>query len=532
MSTDVDLRQLAIDRGSTSTPTIRTRRHVLSRYVLPLVLLLGFACLVAWATWEVAFPPRQVTVVPVLWTTADVQQEGTPLFKAAGWVEPRPTSVRVAALAPGVVERLLVVEDQAVERGEAIAELVEEDAQLVLDRAVANLQLREAEQAEARAALAAATTRFEQPVHLQAALGEAEALLAQIETELKNLPFATRRADADYQSAKSVYQSKRGAQGVVAGVDIDVAKGKLDSALAQLEELRGRAASLEKQHAALVQRRNALNTQLELLAEETKARDEAEARLAAAQARVAQAHVAIKEAELQLDRMTVRSPIDGRVYRLIALPGARIGDGGTSMPGIDGSTVVTMYDPQSLQVRVDVRFEDIPKVTLDQPVEIDNPALSRPIVGTVLFVSSEADIQKNTLEVKVGVADPPSVFKPEMLVDVTFLSPKPIEPPGKPGKAAKLYLPQQLIHRSEHGQYVWLADQSTGVAKNVAVETGDVGNNGLVEIRSGLNIASRVIATGTAGLEEGMRITVTQEDSTLAANATTEQSKPRPAEPR
>ena len=67
-----------------------------------------------------------------------VQQEGTPLFQAAGWIEPRPTPVRVAALAPGVVERLLVVEDQPVKAGEPVAELIKEDAQLAYDRAPAN----------------------------------------------------------------------------------------------------------------------------------------------------------------------------------------------------------------------------------------------------------------------------------------------------------------------------------------------------------------------------------------------------------
>ena len=104
MSTDVDLRELAIDRGGTGEPRRRTRRHVLTRYVLPLALILGFLSLVAWASRDLIFPPKAVTVVPVYSTTAEVRQEGTPLFKAAGWIEPRPTPVRVAALAPGVVE--------------------------------------------------------------------------------------------------------------------------------------------------------------------------------------------------------------------------------------------------------------------------------------------------------------------------------------------------------------------------------------------------------------------------------------------
>lgn len=515
MSTDVDLRELAVDRSGTGQPSIKTRQHVLTRYVLPLILIIGFLSLVAWASRDLMFPPKPVTVVPVFWTTAEVRQEGTPLFNAAGWIEPRPTPIRVAALAPGVVERLLVVEDQDVRIGEQIAELVKDDAKLVHDRAMADLALRQAELDEANAASTAAETRFKQPVHLEAALGEANASLAKIETALKNLPFETRRAEANYDAMKKDYDGKVAAEGVVAGVEIDIAKSKMKSAKALVEELGDRSESLKKEQAALVQRRDALKTQLELLADETKAKDEAQAKIKAAKARVEQARVAVAEAKLLLDRMTIVAPVDGRVFRLIAHPGARIGSGMTHMEGHDGSTVVTMYRPEMLQVRVDVRFEDIPKVSLKQPVEIDNPALASPLTGEVLFISSEADIQKNTLQVKVAIPVPPRVFKPEMLVDVTFLAPKQPERTSEPTQEVNLYVLQQLIQQGEGGSFVWLADQSDGVARKTTIQTGAVGANGLVEVTSGLTVSSRIISNGSDGLTNGERIKVTSEDAML-----------------
>ena len=531
MSTDVDLRELAIDRGGTGQPRIRTRRHVLTRYVLPLGLIFGFLSLVIWASWDILFPPRAVIVVPVLSTTDDVRQEGTPLFKAAGWIEPRPTPVRVAALAPGVIEKLLVVEDQVVKAGDPVAELVKEDASLARDRVLADLELRQAELDEANATLAAAETRFKQPVHLKAALGEAEASLAKIETQLKNLPFEFRRAEAVQEATKKDYDGKLAAKGVVAGVEIDIAKSEAASAIAIVDELRDRSESLEKEQAALIQRRDALKTQLELLADEIEAKGEAKARVRAATARVAQARVVIAEAQLQLDRMSVVSPIDGRVFRLIAHPGARIGSGMTQMTGHDGSTVVTMYRPDMLQVRVDVRFEDIPKVSLNQPVEIDNPALSSLLTGKVLFISSEADIQKNTLQVKVEIPDPPPVFKPEMLVDVTFLAPKQPERGLEPSQELKLYVLQQLIHQGDGGSFVWLADQSDGIARKTMVQTGAVGSNGLVEINGGLTISSRIISGDNDGLRDGDRIKVTSEDSSLGtSNAIQQSGGPRTAD--
>jgi len=529
MSGDVDLRELAIERSG-SAAQVRTRRHVLTRYVLPLGLVAGFLALVGWASRDLLFPPQPVTVVPVLSTTAEVQQEGTPLFNAAGWVEPRPTPTRVAALAPGVVEELLVVEDQPVAAGEPIAELVKDDAKLAYERAQADLELRRAELDEAQAALTAAETRYEQPVHLEAALGEAEAALAKVETQLRTLPFEIRGAEANFLARQKQHAAKVAAAGVVAGVDIDVAKGDMDAAAARLEELRDRAESLTKEKAALTQRRDALRTQLRLLADETKAKDEAAARVRAATARVKQAEVVVAEARLRQERMTVRSPIAGRVYQLVAEPGTTLAGSAAHMTGGDGSTVVTLYRPDKLQVRVDVRFEDLPKVALHQPVKIDNPALQSPIPGQVLYISSEADIQKNTLEVKVEVIDPPPVFKPEMLVDVTFLAPPQEEGASEPSQEMRLYVPQQLVQQGEGGAFVWVADQSAGVARKTNIETGRVGSNGLVEVARGLRVSSRIITSGSEELQDGDRIRVTNEDALLGSsndNGSTGEASPR-----
>ena len=142
MNRPIDLSGLAIDRDDTPQPGVKPRRQVWSRYVLPVALILGFISLVVWSAWELVFPPREVTVIPVISSMAEIREEGTPLFNAAGWIEPRPTPVRVAALAPGVVEKLLVVEDQQVKQGEVVAELVKDDAQLAHEKTLSDLNLR------------------------------------------------------------------------------------------------------------------------------------------------------------------------------------------------------------------------------------------------------------------------------------------------------------------------------------------------------------------------------------------------------
>jgi HlyD family secretion protein len=518
MTGEVDIKQLAIVRDDGPTKSPRPRRRVLSRYVIPSVLIAGFGTLVAWASRDALVPPQPVWVVPVLASQSAYQSAGTLLFQAAGWIEPRPTAIRVPALSPGVVERLLVVQDQPVKAGEPVAELVKADAQLAHDRAAANLRLRRAETQEMQAALKAATTRREQPVHLEAALGEAEAFLAEIATSLQNLPFETRRAEAQLRFAEADYEGKQASRGAVSGRVIREARSALDTARATVEELTSRAGSLQNQHAALVQRRDALKTQLELLADETQAVETAKSNIEAAAAQVEQARVELAEAQLRLERMTVRAPVDGRVYQLVGFPGTNLTGGMSPIANADGTTIVTLYQPESLQVRVDVRFEDIPKVTLGQPVLINNPALESPTEGKVLFVSSEANIQKNTLEVKVELNSPPPVFKPEMLVDVTFLAPE-IDQPEATVEQTRLYLPQQLILRDDSGEFVWVADQSEGVARKVVVTTGTTISGGLVEISSGLGRASRVIARGHESLTDGQRVHIAGEEAGFAAGS-------------
>lgn len=505
---EVDLSQLAVDRTE-PTQSLRAKRNLLTRYVLPGLLVFGFFGLIAWAAWDFVFPPRPVQVVPVFASQSMARAEGASLFNAAGWIEPRPTAIRVAALASGVVEELLVVEDQAVEKGQPVAELIKADSKLVYDRAIANRQLAEAELERTRATLAAAITRFEQPVHLEAELAQADANLAKVNTMLKNLPFATERAKAELEFAKRDYQRTVAASTSVSIREIDQSETEMQTSNALLKELKDREASLEKEVTAISQRRDALNVQLQLLADETQAKDESAAVVKAASARVRQMEVAEEEAALQLSRMTIRAPVDGRVYQLVGLPGARVGEGVmTAMANHDGSSIITMYQPASLQIRVDVRFEDIPRVSLGQPVRIDNPALVDPIVGRVLFISSEADIQKNTLQVKVAIDTPPSFFKPEMLVDVTFLSPRQDADTTQSLQELKFYLPNNVIKQSDLGAFVWLADQTNGVAKRIVIETGQETGDGMIEVMSGLDLGSRIITRGSEGLNEGDRITV------------------------
>jgi RND family efflux transporter MFP subunit len=521
MSATVDLRQLAVRRPGAPPSPARRRRPWLTRYALPTAVLLGFVGVIGWAARDSFIPSRPVTVVPVLTTRAAVQQEGTLLFQAAGWVEPRPTPIVVSALAEGVVDKLLVVEGQEVRASEPVARLIDAEARLALAEAEAQARLRRAEVASARANLAAACTSLEKPVHLLAAFAEADATLAQKQTEVTGVSFQLRTAQARLRLARASYDGKKqsAAAGALPEIQLHQAQSELDSAAAAVEELQARTVRLGREVEAQALRRDALRQRLELKVEETRNLADAEAQMEAAAARSQQAEVALESARLRLDRMTVRAPAGGRVLALVARPGTRL-MGLAASTHQDASTVVSLYDPTRLQVRADVRLEDVPRVVPGQAVKIETPAApDGPLDGEVLFATSQADIQKNTLQVKVAVNAPPTTLRPDMLVQATFLAPASPKTAESLSETLRLLLPRHLVESGDGGARVWVADQAAGVARLRAVKLGPAAGE-WVEVADGLNAADRIIAGGREGLRDGQRITVTGEDTPPVAART------------
>lgn len=510
----LDIQGLALDKRPAEKPQKKRRRSWASRYLVPGGIILGFVALLLFAAGQEFLPKPKVTVVPVVVTRAEVQQEGTPLFQAAGWVEPRPTPVNAAALTEGVVEELYVVEGQEVEAGEPVAKLIDIDLKLALQEAQTTRDLRQAELESARADLKAAKLRVENPVHLEAALADAESLLAKSETALSQLPFLIKSSEARVKYARQNLEGKIAAKDGVAGRLVQKARSELSKAEAELEELKQRAPRLKREVDANQKKAEALSAQLQLLIDENRELENAQAQSHAAAAKLKQAELAVKKLELALERTIVKSPINGRVMKLVAHPGSRV-MGLQSTASQSSSTVVSLYNPQMLQVRADVRLEDVPQVQPGQPVEIETASSKKPILGTVLAPTSEANIQKNTLEVKVALQNPPPSIRPEMLVTATFLA-----PPQENSEAEesqnyeRLLIPHSLVQSGDGGSAVWIVD-ADGKARLQPVQLGKAGTEELIEVVQGIQPTDKLISSGHETLKPGTAVTVAGEDSTM-----------------
>lgn len=229
MSTPVDLRQLAVDRSQPAATATGKRRNLTVRYGLPVVILGTFVAVIGWSLRDSLLPAKAVTVTPVVLARAEVQQAGTAVFQAAGWIEPRPTATVVSAQVEGVVDSLLVVEGQEVERGQPLARLIDAEVKLALREAQANVRLRGAEVDFAKATLDAAQQGFDNPSQLEATLAEAEAAHAKISTEAKNLPFLRKAAEARLQLARQDLEGKKAVADSIALRSVQRAASEFDS---------------------------------------------------------------------------------------------------------------------------------------------------------------------------------------------------------------------------------------------------------------------------------------------------------------
>lgn len=400
MGAAVDLSPLARPRsgGAGSAPPA-VRRSFVSRYIVSGGIVAGFAGLLAWGASDLFVSYTRVTVMPVITTRGESRQDGQPLFRAAGWIEPRPTPILVTALTEGVVDTLFVVEGKLVDAGEPVAKLIDADALIAVREAEAELALRQAERASVEAELKAAKLRLANPVHLDAALADADSALARTETELAKLPFLIASAEARATFARQNVEGKRVSADAISARLVQQAESDFAGALAELAELQQRPPRLEREAESLRRKRTALAEQRRLLIDESRGVADVLAKEQAALARQAQAALAVERARISLDRTVIRAPRAGKVLQVIARPGTRV----TAMEGASthgAATIVTLYDPAMLQVRADVRLDDVASVAPDQRVRIETASVKTPFEGHVLQLTSIANIQKNTLDRK------------------------------------------------------------------------------------------------------------------------------------
>ena len=346
-----------------------------------------------------------------------------PTVQAAGWLEAEPYGVASTALADGVVQDILVLEGDQVQAGQVIARLVDADARLAHERAVGELSKAQADLQMAEAELTRASADWDHPVDRDRSVEVAVAELAMARAELEKFPSELAREQALLERYEEELHRAEQASASGASTQIEVVVLRKNT---QAQRAAVSATSMQKAVLqANVQRLEALlraaQRNAELRIAERYAVTRAQAGVNRARGEIVETQAIVDEAQLRLERMTITAPISGFVQRRLKRPGDKV------MLGMDdphSSHLVHLYDPEKLQVRVDVPLADASHVRIGQQCEVVVEVLpDQAFKGEVILITHEADLQKNTLQVKVRVINPSPALRPEMLTRVKFPGP-------------------------------------------------------------------------------------------------------------
>lgn len=499
---DIDLAGLARPETRAKPPP---RRRL--RILLPLAILLVFGAILYSTLGDLLRGAVEVSTVRprVLEDAPGSLSAGAVAFQAAGWIEPDPFPVHATALVPGVVAEVLVLEGAQVRKGDAVARLFDEEAHLAQAAADAALA-----RAQADAARAEVDADFAQRT-LDAALAVTEAARsARAELDGKRAELASREAAAlEGEARLRVAQEELVVQEELLAADaagpraVELAQARVQEARSALDVLRADAALVRAEVERAAARNDRASADLELRLEDRLRRESAQAALTEKRAIVREAEVARDQAALRLERTTVRAPTDGIVLERHVAPGEVLEAGAVGTP------VLSLYDPASLRVRVDVPQSEIGKVAVGGRAAIQAETRpGKPYAGEVVRVVHRADIQKVTLQVHVRVLDGDALLRPEMLCQVRFLSAAPAGArPGGATVSGRVAVPLRLLD----GDRIWVIDGASGTAMRRKVERGaELGE--WIEIASGINASDKLIDHGREGLSEGARVHVHQEE--------------------
>lgn len=444
------------------------------------------AVLLVWQLFgERLLPAAAVDVEPVVTmgvhegSADDVQARGKPaaepfsgeaLFQASGWFEADPFPYRATALASGVVETVHVLEGQEVKAGEPIATLIREDAELRLNRARAALEA-------ARAALLAARSEYDlSHARVESMRRQIDVAMARRE-ELADLAARAKELGPEVLSMEEIIQS---------GLRLKTQDETIGALEAQLRER---------------------EIETKRLAGQLQVR---EGELSAAEVRHS-------EAELEFERMVVRSPVDGIIQRLMVAPGQKkvlMADHPES------ATVAVLFEPDSLQARVDVPLAEASRLFTGQAVIVESEFLpGMELRGYVQRIVGEADLQRNTLQAKVRIEAPPPGLRPEILCRARFLATRvdgAADPaarrdaaatnPGGQSRLGVLVPEAALVGRNGNEATVWAVDTGGRRVERRQLLLGSEEREGYVAVRDGLRPGDRVVISPSPDLRDGKRI--------------------------
>jgi RND family efflux transporter MFP subunit len=239
-------------------------------------------------------------------------------------------------------------------------------------------------------------------------------------------------------------------------------------------------------------------------------RTDARTTLAARQAELALAEAAYEAAQLAFNRTLIRASMDGIVLERFVEPGSKRS---TGMDDPYSASIVSLYDPKNLQVRVDIPIAEAGKVSAGQPTRISTALLPGTVfTGRVTRIVGQADLQRNTLQAKVRIDKPDPRMRPEILCRVEFWShtspefTKPNSASGSTGRVSLWVAQNALSDRNAKEQEIWVYEPLSSTVHKRSVKLSSATREGYQRVLDGLRANEVVVTQAMEPLKNGRRV--------------------------
>ncbi|HEA29447.1 MAG TPA: efflux RND transporter periplasmic adaptor subunit [Leeuwenhoekiella sp.] len=196
----------------------------------------------------------------------------------------------------------------------------------------------------------------------------------------------------------------------------------------------------------------------------------------------------------QVGKTIITAPFSGVVDDIIADQGEVVSPGQTQ--------VLRLVNLEDMYVNASVPEAFLGKVQEGTSVIIELGSLGKDYQGTIRQVGNFISPDNRTFDVKVGIPNPDSAIKPNLIATVKI---------NDFTAENAVTIPENIIQQNAQGNsivYVYEPKtDSTGVAKQVKVIQGYTYND-KVQITSGLNAGQSLIVEGARSLRDGQEVAI------------------------
>jgi membrane fusion protein (multidrug efflux system) len=206
----------------------------------------------------------------------------------------------------------------------------------------------------------------------------------------------------------------------------------------------------------------------------------------------------VQEAEARLGKKVLRAPFDG-------ILGLRLADIGEYL--FVGTPIVEINMLNPILVQYTLSEKELASVEIGDPVEVTVAATgSQVFKGEVTAINSSITSETRTVQLRAQLLNPQQDLKPGMFATIRTLA---------EGVRQVVAIPNTAMSFNTYGNFAYVLtenEQGQLVTERRSLETGAT-REGMTEVKKGLELGERIIASGLLRLRAGQPVQIKQRDT-------------------